>query len=243
VPIRPLTGQQFVVDDFPQKGVTERDVGVLLSTSGHEDPSIDDLAEGGSHLGCREVAYRDQQLVVDPRPGDRRHAQDLLASIGDGRDAREDDIPEPRRDGVSAGLTRRGDHLFGVERIPVGPLEGPVDQPGLRGVTELIRKQSSQFLTIEPDEVDTIDPLVTLELGQERKEGAARIHLISPDRGDEQDALVSKVAHQEREEVASRLVGPLEVLDHEKDGAEPGDPFEDAEDELEQADLGEALVR
>ena len=142
-----------------------------------------------------------------------------------------------------AGLARRGDHLLGVERIPVGPLEGPVDQPRVRGVPELIRKQPSQLVTIEPGKVDAIDALVALELGQERQEGAARIDLVGPDRGDEQHTLVSKVAHQERQEVARRLVGPLEVLDHEKHGAESGDPFEDPEDELEQADLGEPLVR
>ena len=44
------------------------------------------------------------------------------------------------------------------------------------------------------------------------------------------------------EQIARRLVGPLEVLDHEDDGRQSGDPFEDPEDELEQADLGESLV-
>ena len=240
--MRPLTGHQLVVDDLPEQGVTERDMRVVLSTGRHEDPPLDDLAEGGSHLRCREVGHRDQQLVVDPRPGDRRDAQDLLAGVRDGRDAREDDIAQPRRDCVRAGLARRGDHLLGVERVPVGPLERPVDQPGVRGVTELIGEQPSQLVTIEPGKVDAIDALVALELGQERQEGAARIDLVGPDGGDDQHPLVSKVAHQERQEIARRLVGPLEVLDHEEHGAESGDPFEDPEDELEQADLGESLV-
>ena len=64
----------------------------------HPDPvPLDDLAEGSSHLRCREVGHRDQQLVVDPRPGDGRDAQDLLPGVRDGRDPREDDIPQPRR--------------------------------------------------------------------------------------------------------------------------------------------------
>ena len=81
---------------------------------------------------------------------------------------------------------------------------------------ELIRKQPSQFVTVEPGKVDAIDALVALELGQERQEGAARIDLVGPDGGDEQHPLVAKVAHQERQEVARRPVGPLEVLDHEE---------------------------
>ena len=94
------------MDDLPEEGVTERDVRVVRSAGRHEDPSIDDLAERGSHDRCREVGHRDEQFVVDPRPGGRRDAQDLLSRVRDGRDAGEHDIAKPRRDGVAVPVSR-----------------------------------------------------------------------------------------------------------------------------------------
>ena len=81
--------------------MTERDVRIVLSTGRHEDPPLEDLAQGGSHLRCRKVRHRDQQFVVDPRAGDRCDAKDLLAGVRDGGDPGEHDIAKPRRNGVA----------------------------------------------------------------------------------------------------------------------------------------------
>ena len=239
--MRPLAGHELVVDDLPEQGVTEREVRIVLSTGRHEDPPFDDLAEGCSHLRCREVqTATSNSSSTSFRPPTRREGppgRRLRRQPG----ARERH-PQARRDSVGAGLARRCDHLLGVERVPAGPLEGPVDQSGVRGVTELIREQPSQFVTIEPREVDAIDALVALELGQERQECTARIDLVGPDGGESRSVHLAGCTPGTTA-VARRLVGPLEVLDHQEDWAESGDPFEDPKDELEQADLGKSLVR
>ena len=158
------------MDDFPQQGVTERDVRVVRPAGVHEDPSIDDIAKGRAHDGRREVAHRNEQFVVDPGPGRGRDPKDLLSRVRDRRDASEEDIPKSRRDGVATRLPRRRDHLFGVERVPIGPLQRPVDQPGVRLVAELVREQPGQVAPVEAREVDPIDALAALELGQEGHE-------------------------------------------------------------------------
>ena len=70
-----------------------------------------------------------------------------------------------------------------------------------------------------------------------------RRELIGPDGRDEQDPFVAQVPDQEGDQVPRRRVGPLEVLDQEDDGGDPGQALEDAEHELEEPDLGETFVR
>ena len=205
------------MDDLPEEGVTKRDVRVVRHAGRHEDPSIDDLAERGSHDGRREFAHGDEQLVVDPRPGGRRDTQDLLPRVRDGRDAGEHDIAKPRRNGVAPGLARSRDHLLGVERIPVGPLQRPVDRPASGSCPSSSASKPRHLVPIEPREVDPVDALVALELGQEGQEGATRVDLVGPDGGDEEHPLVAQVSREERQQVPRRAVGPLKVLDHEDD--------------------------
>ncbi len=185
------------MDDLPEQGVTERDVGVVLPPAGMRirrsttsRRAVRTTGAGSSHTATSSSS----SILVPATDATRRTSWPASETAATRARTTSRSRAGQRR---LAGLARRGDHLLGVERIPVGPLEGPVDQSRLRRVTELIRKQPSQFVTIEPREVDAIDALVALELGQERQEGAARIDLVGPDGGDEQHTLVSKVADQE----------------------------------------------
>ena len=69
-----------------------------------------------------------------------------------------------------------------------------------------------------------------------------RLELVGADRGDQEDAFVAQVADEEGQQVPRRRVGPLEVLDDEHGRRVPGEPIHDTEQDLEQADLREAVV-
>ena len=206
------------MDDLPEQGVAEHEVGIALSPGRHEDPSIHDLAKGIRTLGRREVRDRDEQLVVDPGPGRRCDAEDLLARLRDGATRARTTSRSRAGQLAVVRLARHGEDLFREEGVPTGPLQGPVDETGVRDMAELVGQQPRQVVPIEPGKVDPVDALAALELGQKGHERAARVDFVRADRGDEQDALVAQVADQEREEVPRRRIGPLEVLDDEDDG-------------------------
>src|SRR4029079_17251602 len=83
-------------------------------------------------------------------------------------------------------------------------------------------------------EFDPIDPVVEVELCEPSRDGAPRFQLIGPDRHDEQHRGLAEVPGQERGEGEGVLVGPLDVLDHDEDGAVAGETLDDRKDRLEE---------
>jgi hypothetical protein len=68
------------------------------------------------------------------------------------------------------------------------------------------------------------------------------IDLVGTDRGHEEDTFLAQIPDEEREEVPGGRIRPLEVLDDEDQRTDVREPLEDAEHELEEAHLREAIV-
>ena len=70
-------------------------------------------------------------------------------------------------------------------------------------------------------ERDPLDARGALELGEHGTQRMAAVELVGAVRGEQEERLGPRVADEEDEEVARGGVGPVEVLDHQRDGAEP----------------------
>ena len=207
-----------------------------------EDPPVDDLAERRANHRRRQLGHRGHQLVVDPGAGRGGHPEHLLAGLGHRREACQHDVAQARRQDAVARLASGGEDLLGVERVPAGPLPDPRRQVRIRRPAELVGDQAHEVVAIEPREVDAIDTLAALELGEVGHHLVVRLELVGPDRGDQQDAFVAQVADEEGEQVPRRRIGPLEILDDDDGRRAAGQPVDDAEHELEQAHLREPVV-
>ena len=64
----PLAREQVAVDDLPEQGVAEHEMGIGGAARRDEDPPVDDLAECRSNHRRRQLGHRGHQLVVDPGP-------------------------------------------------------------------------------------------------------------------------------------------------------------------------------
>ena len=80
-----------------------------------------------------------------------------------------------------------------------------------------------------------------LELGEHRPQRVAAVQLVGPVGGEQRQRLRARAAHEEDEEVARRGVGPVQVLEHERDRALAAEPLDQPQQGLEQARLRRPL--
>ena len=104
------------------------------------------------------------------------------------------------------------------------------------------RQLSDQLQPGERAQLDPLDPVQPLGLGEEGPQRVAPVELVGPVGRDQHEPLAARGAQQEGEEVARRAVGPVQVLDDEHERRLLGQPAEQGEQRLEQAGLGELLV-
>ena len=67
---------------------------------------------------------------------------------------------------------------------------------------------------------DPLDARGALELGEDGAQRVAAVQLVGAVGGEQEERLGARVADEEDEEVARGGVGPVQVLDHQRDGAE-----------------------
>ena len=217
-PARP--GSSVGVDDLLQQGVAgTRNAGRPCRPPAHEDPPVDDLAQRLAHDRPAAVPTTvDEQFVVDPRAGRRGDPEHLLAGLGHRRDTCEHDSRS--RAGRAPSLVSRDGRqdLLGVERVAAGPLQRPVDEVRLGRPAELVGDEARQVVAVEPLEVEPIDALPALELGEvgQSRRAAARassVRIVATSR------TRSSRRFRTRKATRSRVdwIGPLEVLDDEDD--------------------------
>src|SRR3954468_21119721 len=85
---------------------------------------------------------------------------------------------------------------------------------------------------------------VALELGEQRAQRMAPVQLVGAVGGDDEHALAPERAPEEDEEGAGRAVGPVDVLEREREGLLAAEMLEQRQQRLEQARLAErGLVR
>ncbi len=237
-----LAGEKIAMDDFLEEGVVEDEMWVARAAGGHQDSPVDHLAKGRANRSRRQLGDGRQEFVVDPRPGCRGDAQQLLPGVGAGSDTGQHHIAESRRELAIGRLPGGGQDLLRVEGVPAGPLHHPVDEGRFGRSTELVGDEPRQVLPVEAGEVHPIDEVPTFEFGEIRAEGTPGIGLVGPDGRDHEHRLGAEVPDQEGEQVPRRWIGPLEVLDQQQDRGHACQSLDDAEHELEESSLREAVL-
>jgi hypothetical protein len=152
-------------------------------------------------------------------------------------DATQQHVAQGRRKLGPAVVTRGGEQLLGEKRVATragmdGLEEARVEVTPRDGLELLGRFPASEGRKLDP--VDAARPL---ELGEEGQQRMASMKLVRAIGQHEHDRNVAQVAHEEAEQVAGGLVGPVKVLDDERDRAFRGQPLEHAEQKLEQPAL------
>ena len=235
-----LARQQVVVDDLAQQRVAEAVQAVL---AGDDQVAGGGLAQRDAQVGRVELAGVGEQRVVGPL-GDREQPQDLLGGLGQALRAEHQRVAQRRRQ-RGAAVRARGDQLLGEQRVALRAAVQPVDQPGIGRLVEDVRQLGGELGAGERREVDAAVAGVALDLGQQRAQRMAAVHLVGAVGDDRQHALRRHRAGEEGEERPRRAVRPVDVLEQQQDGLLAAETVEEREQRLEQAALGGAgdLVR
>ena len=159
-----------------------------------------------------------QQRVTDRALGHGGDADDLLGGGRQALEAAEQRVAQRGRE--LAGVGRGGEELLGVEGVALRARVQPLDQLGIGLVVEDPDQLVGHLVAREPLERHPLDAGRALELGEDGAQRVAAVELVRPVRGEQEERLGPRVADEEDEEVARGGVGPMEVLDHQRDGAE-----------------------
>ena len=116
----------------------------------------------------------------------------------------------------AAAVEAGGEQLLAVQRVAAGAGPQPLQQLGLRRRAEDVRQLVGQLGVRERLERDPAGARVSLELGQQRPQRVAAVHLVRPVGADDEHALGLQAASQERERRARRAVRPVQVLDQQQ---------------------------
>ncbi len=133
-----------------------------------------------------------------------RHDRDRLQNSLGGRRQ----CVDPGQNGVPYGRghrhPRRGQHLGDVERVTARPLE---EDGGVLGAGELRDRLAAQGWHLETEHT---------RMGGERPERRLQFARLIPI-GDQDDRPgAADAAAQEQDQVAGRVVGPMQILDHDE---------------------------
>ena len=216
----------------------------------HEDPPFDRLAQRVADLARRPLHDLGEELVVDAAAGRRGGPEDLARRGRQPRDADQQDVPQARRQvegrGVVglrwAGLVAAGrsrlaagvEELLNEEGVAVGPVEQGVDEFVVGIAAEGHGHEGADLAPPERAELDPLDVVLPLQLGDLHEQRLAVADLVAPHRGHDEDGTGAEHAREVRQEIERGPVRPLEVLDDEHERSLPGDPLEDVEDGLEE---------
>ena len=209
----PLAGQQVLVDRLADERVPEgvRPVGV-----GDEQLVRDGLARAVVDVAGEHGL---QQLVADRPLGHGRHAHDLLGGARQALEAPEQRVAQRGRE--LAGVGGGGQQLLGVEGVALRPRVQAVGQAGIGLVVEDAGELLDHLVAAEALQRHPLDARGALQLGEDGTQRMAAVELVGAVGGEQEERLGPRVADEEDEEVARGGVGPVEVLDHQRDGAEP----------------------
>ena len=202
----PLAGEQVVVDRLLQR-VPERDAvhgraGARLVAARDQHLPRDALAQRLMDRVLVHPGRGCQQLRVDALPGRGRDAQELLGRLGEVRDARQEHIPQGRRQLHGALLPHRREQLLREEGIATRAAMDGLQQRAVEVVAgdgpELrVRRGPVEALEVDPFRVSD-----TVELGHELQQRMPPVQLVGAVREQQHHAGRAQVAHEEPHEVA-----------------------------------------
>ena len=208
----PLAGQKIGVDGVAHERVTERQAVLILQKHGARNR----LAKRVVELGTTQLTQLGQQLMVHPLAADSGQPQRLARLFGERLDPDHQSVPQSL--GNHPALGRCVEELLGEERIAVGPREQVVHQR-FRGPLPGDRLHQLRHLgSGERIELDALDTLSALLLGEEWTQRVTAVKLVASVSADDHQANTPRVAGQERDEIPGGAVGPVEILDQEQHG-------------------------
>ena len=179
--------------------------------------------------------------MARPPAGRGRHAQHAARVVGQRFQAQVQDVAQARRQRARDGV-RSGEQLLGEEGVALAARVQARDQAGLGGRPQDARHLLGQLGLREGPDLEALDDLAALLLGQERAQRMAAVQLVAAIGADEQQALVAQAAHQRRQELERRAVRPVEVLDREQDGRLGGQAVQQRAQQPEESRLGQRLA-
>ena len=232
VQLRVLAGEQVVVDDLAQQRVAELVAAALV---GDDHVRLRRLAQRGADLGGVEPARLGEHGVGEHAPG-REHPQHLLRRLAEPLDPHHQRVAQRARQ-PAATVEPRGEQLLGEQRVALAARVQALEQLGVGRAAEDVGEQVAELLARQPRELDPARARVALELGEQRAQRVAAVQLVGAVGGDHQHPLGPQAAREEDEEGARRAVGPVDVLQHERERLLAAELVEQREQRLEQLRL------
>ena len=235
VQLRVLAGEQVVVDDLAQQRVAEavhavgaRDDQVARRGLAHRDPQ----------LGGVEPAGVGEQRVVGAL-GDGEHAQDLLRGVGEPLGADHQRVAQRRRQRAAAVAAGR-QQLLGEQRVPLAAAVQALDERRLGCGVEDVGELIGQLGAGQARELDAAGVRVPLQLGQQRPQRVAAVHLVRAVGADGEHALGAHGPRDEGEEGPRGAVGPVDVLEQQQHRLLAAEALQQREQRLEETALRRA---
>ena len=136
-------------------------------------------------------------------------------------------VRRERRPGVHLGR----EQLLDQERVALRATGDRLHQGGRERLAADLLQESRHLAAVEPAQLDARRPAAALELRQDGKEGMAPVELVGAEGCDERRSPAAQASREVGEQLERGSVGPVDVLEHEDEGA--GHTVEEAPDSLE----------
>ncbi len=228
-----LARQEVVVDRLRQQGMAEL---VVVVAARHEDVALDGLAHGTVEIGRGESDDGAQRGVRHPAAGDGCGPDDRHRELVEALEPDQEHVGEVVGD-ASGAHPGGPDELLDEERVALGPAHDVADLLlGQRLGVELV-DEAAYVGGAEGLQLDAFDPGHPGPDGDLATQGVTAVEVVGAVRRDQRDGRLEPAAEQEAHEVAGRLVGPVEVLDHEQQRLVGGRGLGERVDGLEQGAL------
>ena len=221
-----LAGQQRVVDRLGEQGVAEAEAARRAVRLEHL--ALDRLAQRLRERKLVGGHHRCQQPVGDVAPRHGGDAEHLPGGRVEAGHLRQEDVAQSRRQGrLTAG--RGGEQLAREERIALRAHEDRLGHRLRERVVAAGRDDRGDVVTRQRSELPRGDLGRAGQAGDERLQALAGAGLVAAVAGDEEDLAPRHRVGEVRHQVERRLVGPVQVLQHQHDDRGAAEAIDDRE--------------
>ena len=234
-----ISREEIVVHGFVHQRVPEAISHAVVV--GDEHLFEHGIAQRLEQLRLGKLHERGEQAVVGTTTDHGRAAQHFLRDRRQRVDAREHDLAQRLGEGVAVGIVG-GEELLGEERVAIGTGVGAVDELGRRIAADDRGDELAQLVAIEARELDAFDDAGSVELGERRSQRVPPVQVVGAIGPEQHDPSRAQAAREVHEEIARRPVGPMQVFEHDQRRNPIAEPFEHAEQLLEQRGRAELRI-
>ena len=117
---------------------------------------------------------------------------------------------------VEPTVADRAEQLLHEQRDPLRALGDQLEELAVRRLAEDRFDLHGHVLRGEPFELDALDQSLLLPARADPTNGMGAVQLVGADRRQHQQPAVATTRDQQRQQVERPTVGPLEVLEHER---------------------------